>query len=32
MPLRTVQRDWARARAWLRQTLGGTGRPAGPEA
>ena len=24
LPLRTVQRDWARARAWLKRALGGT--------
>jgi len=26
--LRTVQRDWVRARAWLREELGGDGEPA----
>jgi RNA polymerase sigma-70 factor (ECF subfamily) len=27
-PLRTVQREWSRARAWLRTELDGTGRPS----
>lgn len=31
LPLRTVQRDWARARAWLKRALGGA-TPAGPPA
>ncbi len=29
LPLRTVQRDWARARAWLKRALGGATTPGG---
>jgi len=32
LPLRTVQRDWARARAWLRRAMGAPEPPAGPTA
>ena len=31
-PLRTVQREWSRARAWLRAELDGITNPAGPAA
>ena len=31
-PLRTVQREWSRARAWLRTELEGTTGGAGPAA
>ncbi|HEV8201270.1 MAG TPA: ECF-type sigma factor [Candidatus Polarisedimenticolia bacterium] len=30
LPLRTVQRDWARARAWLKRALGGGTPPGSP--
>ncbi|HUD72362.1 MAG TPA: ECF-type sigma factor [Dongiaceae bacterium] len=32
LPLRTVQRDWARARAWLKREMGGAPSGGGPGA